>query len=410
MTTNGVEANHRPPVPCPHKTIPLITVGGQADARTPEQIRMSEEAILDRARIQANSVLVAANPAIRKLTRPVARSFRKTEAALERLRRFTLIGSTAQALEDRRKVRDRHANDGAEDRRRRPAWTLWVLWPAIVCNSLFEAIYLGENFRELLDVDEDMANPLYWAAYLPAVGLMVALMQAGTMIAQALFRRRDRTERREVLPKLFGPKMTLPRMVLPQHRKPDDLPWSSWGLPIAFTMALFTMLSAWALIRAYLATADGGRLQSYEYFAAGTLVLLAASVVVLKIITYNSYADSAAEATKLLKVAEKQSALLPEKAHERTTRHLDSWTSLNTALSAAENRAQSVIDEAANQVRSLRAESPQPPVGEIVKPELDSTILQYAHDVLARYDPGLLDAKLAKRTKALAEQFGSLQP
>ncbi len=405
MTVNGIEAHHRPPVPCPRKDLGLTPIGGsdgQERTRTPEQIRESENAILAKAHSQAVAVLVEENPTIKKLASLADRSYRKAEATLEKVEKFINIASAAEARLKHQQVLDLHANDGAEDRRRRPTWALWALWPTIIFSSVFEAIYLGENFRELLDIGEGQTF-LYWAAYLPAIVLMVALMLAGTMLAQALFRRRSRTERRLLLPELMK------RLVLPQTREPGDLPWPSWVLPVAFTAAVFSVLTAWALIRAYLATANGGRLQDYELYAAATLVLLAVAVVVLKIVTYNPYAYSANDAERLLKRADKRSTRLVDKVRTHVSRHQEHWMGLNIGISAVEAKAQRVINDAVIRVLEVRSNAEQPVVTELSPPELDTGALKYAYDVETRCHPDKLNEKLARQAEAVTEQFRAQQ-
>ncbi|MEU4449217.1 hypothetical protein AB0K14_11630 [Actinosynnema sp. NPDC050801] len=427
MTVNGsTTSSWRPAVPCPRDDLGLTPA---ARPRTAEQVREAEIAALVAAYSAGNAQLAAGHQVLVSACEAVIGTYRAAESAIDRVRTFVAIGSAAEARGAHQAVVDRHADDGPEDRRRVLAWARWAFWPVVLLSGVFEGVYLAKIFQQLLNVGP--GSFLYWTSYVPAVGLTVCLLVVGTMLAQAVFRHRSRVERR--LERGERGLRGVLRRLRTRHRdrdehaqrRPDDLPWPVWTLPVVFGIAVFAMLGSWAQIRAMLASVDNALLAPYEPYTAGMLVLLAAGVVVVKFLAHNPYADSAKAAAKQVKQAQATAEPLVEAARELTTTHYRSWLDLQARLAGAEASAKQSVENAVIHLREERsrtgAASPIDPPGQAVTSDdpsvvvatdtgvadlrLDFTVYAHSRAVADHYGPGKLHRRLKQATGALHGQF-----
>src|SRR2546430_466467 len=354
MTANGGSAagtgtSWRPAVPCPRGELSITSAPSR---QTEQNIRELEAAALVNAYSDANAGLAASHPPIAAACDAVARAYRAAEAAIGRLGRYVSTGRAEDARDRLAKVVSRHANDGPEDRRRVVRWARWLLWPAAFLATVFDGVYLGKVFQQILNVAP--GTVVYYLSYVPTVGITIALLVSGTWLAEAVVRHQTRVERRPHRGPLDAWRM-LRRLWFwregTEQRDPQELPWPSWLIPVAFFTAVFVTLGSWARIRAQLAVVDNSDLAPYEPYAAAMLVLLSVSVVALKFLAHNPYADSAAEARQLMKDAFTDSEPLLAEARDGVTAHHQAWIHLQTSLAATEAAAKRSVENTVGSIR-----------------------------------------------------------
>ncbi|RKT54261.1 hypothetical protein [Saccharothrix australiensis] len=389
-------------------------------------VEESEITALVRAYSAGNAVLVEEKQALASASAAVVRTFRQVQDAADRIRVFAGVGEVVEAGDARRAVVARHAADGPEDRRRVVRWARRLLWPAVVLSGLYDAVYLGDILQRLTSADEGSFE--YWAAYLPAVGLTLALLVAGALVAQALVRARGRAERATTRDAL-GVRLVLRRLVTWRdagRREHDDLPWPVWPLAVLFTVAVFTVLGSWAAIRAKMSGAEFAALKPYEPYAALLILLSAAAVVMLKVLGHNPFADEAATVAKDFAAVRDRAEALVARARELTVAHWQAWLDLEARWETARSRACRVVELAIVELRERRsasgAASPlQPPglavtdsvpellVGThagVVHLRLDFSVLDQVGVVAGTYSPEAAEQRVEERVAELLGQFG----
>ncbi|XVU20897.1 hypothetical protein ACQPZJ_26890 [Actinoplanes sp. CA-054009] len=296
MTRPGETSNGRryPSTPCGAgfpPVLPLTPVGNRQEPYDRDELSYAESARLTRATMAAEAAIVAARDGIREAHRRLVTAWHRGETAVRRVEEYAAGHRHGEAGRSRRRVLDRHAGDGAEDRRARPRWlSWWLVWPLILISAAYDTAFFAETFQTALDVPEDAPAWQNAISYIPGFGIAMALILCGSWLAVPLLRHRNRAERRPTRGRLDWP-IVLSRTFrrwrpAVESRRPGDLPWPSWPLPVAFLLALVGVMGTWAWLR-------GGDLldQRLRGPLAALLVLLTVSAIAFKASAHNPFQD-----------------------------------------------------------------------------------------------------------------------
>ncbi|WP_158712375.1 hypothetical protein [Streptomyces sp. NRRL F-5135] len=236
----------------------------------------------------------------------------RTEVAVQALARFEAVASLRTARAAQEAVEARHADDGARDRRRREPWIRMLRWPVIAAMAVFDAWYFMRVFQYLTSSEEAVSPVEQTVSFLPGVVLALALMLSGHTIAAPLHRLREWLHTfRESRPVL----VTL----------------GSLAPPVLYLAAVLTTVTVWALLRARDTGAGAEDIEGARYapgWVALLMLVLAITAVAMKIVAYNPYADSAAEARRGLLRARIAYALLVRRAGAALQAHEKVWSDL----------------------------------------------------------------------------------
>jgi hypothetical protein len=327
--TNGttVAGVFFPPSPCPPDAPCTSATDGQSKSSSratyqrgklaPELWENSEAATIIQAVTKADTTLVDAQPQIDAALDVLADRAAEAEGLLHALASFTSSRQLADAHAAKRRVIDRHAEDGPEDRRHRPRWVRWLAWPTVLAAAAYDTWFFAAVFRVLLDASDKPSDIGFWLSLLPGVMLTIALLVSAYWIAQAAQRANDLIERRlersrwwsRAIGKLTGrpPKITT--------RTADNLPWPRWwrgGLFGAFTIGT---LALWAVIRGGNALQQqldpsAPPAQTPPLSVALLLLLFSVAAIAIKILDHNPFADTDQKASADLARAQEQHTTL----------------------------------------------------------------------------------------------------
>ncbi|MFD5033129.1 hypothetical protein ACFWM0_22320 [Streptomyces sp. NPDC058405] len=236
----------------------------------------------------------------------------RTEEAIQALARFEAMASLRTARTAQEVVEARHVEDGAHDRRRRELWIRVLRWPVIAAMAVFDAWYFMQVFQYLTVSDAAVSLVERTVSFLPGVVLALGLMLSGHTIAAPLHRVREQLhamrERRPVLA-LLG----------------------SLGPPALYLVAVLTTVAVWALLRARDTAVGDGDIEGARFapgWVALLMLVLAITAVAMKVVAYNPYADSAAEARRSLLRARMTYALLVRRMGAALHKHERAWSDL----------------------------------------------------------------------------------
>jgi hypothetical protein len=299
------------------------------------QLSYAEAARLARARESAGEALVEAYDGIREAVARLDRARHRVGVALNRLSSLVSERRLGRAGEAFRRVLDEHAGDGAEDRRTRPVWqSAPVVWGLILICAVYDTFFFATTFQVALDTPADAP---WWekaVAYVPGLGIAMALIVAGTLIGKPLFRHRSRAERRSERGPLNW------RIVLARtfrewrpgkdRREAGDLPWPSWPLPVSFLLLVLAVLGVWAWLRG-----NDLRDQSLRWPLVALLLLLTIAAVLLKAIAENPFADHWALSRKRLEAVRRTARLREKEVRREITGLTDSWYRLQAVTEQA---------------------------------------------------------------------------
>ncbi|SHM59556.1 hypothetical protein [Cryptosporangium aurantiacum] len=396
---------------------------------TTEQIDDVEAAALLRAFAEANASLGRAHQTLQDRSKRMLETWHAARHTIEGVTRFTNADAVGQARSEAERVAQRHADDGPENRLRRRVRPTWLVWPALAASAVFDAAFVGVVVQQMLDFET--GSIAYYLAYLPGAGMAIALYVAGTMLAENLFRHRDRSSRRPTRDPLTP--WTLAKRVLwqwrpePEERKPSDLPWPRLTVPVVFAALVLGLLGVFGYIRAALAVRDFPELARVLPVFVILLLLLSLSTVALKVLVHNPYADRAAEVGKAVRDVEKRAADLQRTAHDAVAAHTDEWNTYRALVAGSEAEAHRVLQEGCARIldeRGRRArrgtlrlplDGPRWPA-ELWRgepgggPRIDWALLGYARDLVGRNDPELLERDLAAVVAAQNAQFRRAEP
>ena len=386
-----------------------------------------EAAALLRAFTAGNASLRESQGLVNAAGAELVSRYHAARAAIDGIDRFRSTGSVSEACEENARVVQRHTGDGPEDRRRRAVHPA-ALWVVLVVSAVFDASFIGSVMQQIFDVGSD--NILYYFAYLPGVGIAVCLYAAGALLAEHLFRRRERLGRRRMVPKL-NPAVAFRRAFWDwrpqmQVRRSDDLPWSRLPGPVLFTAFVFVLLGLAALARARESVREIPALRPYLVVFVVLIVLLSIGAVALKVLSHNPHAASSKQAKDLVSKAEEQATALVRDARWAAAEHVKAWNAVHAAIGTAEARAREVVEEACARMLETRARrSPrdttkitlplvwlawpggngQEPRRDTELPGLDRSIVKYAAEAAARHAPEPLEAALQAAVDQLNKQF-----
>jgi hypothetical protein len=421
LNTNGARASGRwtGPIPCPPRTSGPIPLN--SPTRVTEDVNALEAAALLRAFDAGNASLRASQPIVDAANNEMIGKWSTAMAAVDVIVRLRSVRAVAAASRDQTSVIQEHANDGPEDRRRRPMWKP-MIWIILGIAAVFDASFVGNVMQRILHVGPHQV--MYWLAYLPGVGLAMCLLGSGTMLAEHLFRRRTRIARRLSLPRL-NPLIVLRRVFWawrPEEvtRAENDLPWSRLFAPLLFLGATLGLLGVLAYVRAAIAP-DVGVLADMEPAFVVLLMLLSIAAITVKVLAHNPYADRSERSAQSLKKITAVARTAVDRARQRASEHAQSWNLLQSSIAASEGRAREVVEAACADILESRGHkgvkgSIELPLVYLRWPGRDSDvdsqlpnlnleILDYARDRAADMSPATLETRLEAEVSALHAQF-----
>ncbi|RZE02815.1 hypothetical protein C0Q64_11085 [Streptomyces albidoflavus] len=317
--------NHRG-IPCHHgcgcDVRNLVYSAEQGPERAPDHLDNGEMRMLLRAAREVAEIVSHNRDQLAVLRARTIDAHARTEEAIQSLARFEAAASLRTARRAQETVDQRHAEDGAYDRRRREMWIRVLRWPVIVSMALFDAWYFMRVFQYLTASEEGLSLVEQAVSFLPGVVLALALMLSGHAIAAPLYRMRE-------------------WMNMHRDRRPGLSLLGSLTLPVLYLSAVLSTVTVWALLRARdtgLEEAGGARYA--PGWVAVLMLVLAVTAVAMKVVAHNPYADSAAEARRHHLRARLTYAWLVRRVGKALREHERAWSDLCA-----------VRDELASQVR-----------------------------------------------------------
>lgn len=420
--TNG--RRWQPPVPCPATT----TLLGDPVMPARSRVEDIEAAALLRAFSRANATLLRARKDLDKASDLVVDTFHQAQQAIDKITRYVYRRKIVQAREAEGDVAREHADDGPEDRRRRPLpkWTVWVV---LIVAAVFDVAFVGNVVQRIFGAGP--TDLLYWLAYLPGLGLALGLFVAGQRLAEHLFRHRERATRSSsrgpLNPWLLLRKVFWDWRPKEQTRQQRDLPWDRLAGPAVFASLIVALLGSGAYIRATQARSFAA-LESFKPVFVGLLVLLSISALAVKVLTHNPHADNAHDARKGMDRVGGQAKKLTEGARKPLVEHGKAWNALRSAILTAEGEAVRIVEEECARIldeRGQRGEKgplqlpltvlqwpdeDQQRTEQPVLPTLRVDILQDSREVADRHHPKTIRWAFTAAVAALNRQFRTSDP
>lgn len=375
-STNGVGSPRPrqffPPSPCPPGTpcgstvltlsAPSATRAHERGKLAPEKLANTEAARLIAAAAAAEAELAAAEPQISAAVRELARRAATTAGRLDDLAAFAAGRDVAAAYGAVRDVRERHAQEGAEDRRRKPAWVRWLTWPTVVAAALYDTWFFSGVFRGLLDASDSPGDPGFWLSLMPGVMLTVGLLVTAQLLATAIVRARAHGERRPTRIRWRARRAARRTETdpVPEQRSDGGLPWPRWWGAVLFGVFVVGTLGWWAVIRAETAVAhelnpDVPDVVTPPLAVAVLLLLFSCVAIAIKVCHYNPYADSDREARAAVRAAEQRRTTLSTAVGEAITDQESALADADALLGRLRERAYRRLDEAMAELLRERA-------------------------------------------------------
>ncbi|MFF5081611.1 hypothetical protein ACFY36_31570 [Actinoplanes sp. NPDC000266] len=426
MTRPGETSNGRryPSTPCGAgfpPVLPLMPAGNRQEPYDRNELSYAESARLTRATMAAEAAIVAARDGIREAHRRLVTAWHRGETAVRRVEEYAAEHRHGEAGRSRRRVLDRHAGDGAEDRRARPRWlSWWLVWPLILISAAYDTAFFAGTFQTALDVPVDAP---WWhtaISYIPGFGIAMALILAGSWLAVPLLRHRNRAERRPTRGRLDW-RVVLSRTFLRwrpsvETRRPGDLPWPSWPLPVAFLLALVGVLGAWAWLRG-----DGLIDDRLRGPLAALLVLLTVSAIAFKASAHNPFKDRDVESRVGLARSGEELTRLEKGARDELGEHTTAWQDFHAAVEDAAADSRRHVVQAWAEIADERGRhgltGPIAPrfasadgegvifEGLLPAPAVRSLVLGDAGQAVERYRPSALEDRLTTALRAATDQL-----
>ena len=425
-TDDSGNGRRYPGAPCTggiSATLPLLQIAARPEKYEKGELSYAESARLTRAAIAADAVITAAREGIRQNFRRLVTAWHSGETAVRQVEDFAAGHRLGEAGRSRRRVLDRHAGDGPEDRRARPRWlSWWMVWPLILMSAAYDTAFFASTFQTALDMPRDAP---WWhkaISYIPGFGIAMALILAGSWLAVPLLRHRSRAERRTMRGRLNW-RVVLSRTFLrwrpnPDSRRPDDLPWPSWPLPVGFLLVLLGVLGMWAWFRG-----DGlidGRLQGP---LVALLVLLTVSAIAFKASAHNPFMDRDVESRAELSGSRREVTRLETGARAELGELTAAWQDFHAAVEDAAAESRRPIIEAWAEIADERgrhgltgavaphfasADNDMSGVvfeGLLPAPAVRTLVLGDAADSVDRYQPVVLEERLTVALRELTAQL-----
>ncbi|MEA5364476.1 hypothetical protein VA596_33435 [Amycolatopsis sp., V23-08] len=296
MPENGSHSDGHPPsllspVRCPPKA-PCADQAQETYEAT--QLSNAETAELVKAKIAVQQELSEARPQLDHAVAELRRVEGESKLALHALGRFTHSGELADRHAGVRRIWRRHENDGPEDRRRRPRWLRWVLVPAVIAAGAFETAFLARIFANLVNMDISL-NPVSWAALLPGLLIVTAVLVVGHLLGEAWARARAHSERDATRDRLIPRLLAFIQLTKgSRQRSADDLPWPRWPVALLFTLLVVGTMGIWAYIRAVQAQDKVNEILNVAF--ALLLLMFTLTAIAVKVISHNPFADAEKDA------------------------------------------------------------------------------------------------------------------
>lgn len=309
-----------------------------------------EAAALQRAHIRASGIQVDSLDRLDALSDRILETRGRAVNAIGDIERYAALGAAGHARTGRSKVLARHASDGPEDRRDSRVHRV-IPWIALIASGVFDASFVSTVIRSFLNLPPSMYNVLL--SLLPGLGLSLGLLAVGTVLGEALLRRRIARIRAPFKPPSAFAKamemLTSGRKAESsgEKREPDDLPWPDLTGPLLLAAAVLCLMTIWAWIRASYTLAGGhvSSLGSLEPAFVVLLLLLSLTTIALKVLAHNPYARRDRESNNALKAAEKRCSDLIVRGRGMITAHHQAWLRLGSALARTEHLAHAEVEE-----------------------------------------------------------------
>lgn len=359
INPNGSATGRRyPTVACGggNPTVLSLLPTAKSVAYRPDELSYAESARLTRAALEADAAIVTARDGIRQALRNLVKAFNDGEAAVRKVEDYTAGHRLADAADARRRVVDRHAGDGPEDRRDRPRWlSWWLVWPLIFLSSAYDTAFFAGTLRDALDVQDHAPWWEQGLSYLPGFGIAMALILCGSWLAVPLLRHRSRAERRATRGRLNW-RVVLSRAFVrwrpdEESREPDDLPWASWPLAIGFLLMLVGVLGTWAWLRG-----DGLFDHRLQGPLAALLVLLTLSAIAFKASAHNPFKERDEKSRAELASSREELAELETAARAKLGEHTQTWQEFHGEVEDAAAASRRIIMRAWADIADERAQ------------------------------------------------------
>lgn len=353
-------------------------------------------------------------PELERRRTTVVAAHEAAQSSLSELRRLSTLGEAMNAQAAVAAVEQRHANDGAEDRRHR-LWPAWIPWAVVVGAGIFETWFFGQIFRFVSNVDASTIPGRIGAliSYLPGLMLAATVALAGTLLGEPFARWKDRKEGR-----------------------PTAEPRPIWWVAAPFAACLLVVVGLLSLARAQFL--QGTRAEEANLVPEWSLILLMLMVtvgaVVVKAVTHNPFAASAERAERNLEKAYKVYRELQKEVDKRLTELRVAWHELQAIYLESRSGVQNIavvrlyawpseqnrrsVDALGNgmvpRVPSLELADPlyHPSVDDMLTgleqtadPQPALGLLLHAEQVLVRYHPEPLDEERRKLIDDIDKQF-----
>lgn len=337
---------------------PNGTVGDSPqDAR---RLSGRESAALQRAHTRASGIQVDSLNGLDTTSDRVLETYATAVNAIEGIERYAALGAAEQARIGRRKVLNRHASDGPEDRRDSRVHRV-IPWVALIASGVFDASFVSTVIRSFLNLAPSTGN--IFLSFLPGLGLSLGLLVVGTVLGEALLRRRIATSRALLKPpSAFANAMELlisgrKTRSTGEKREPDDLPWPDLTGPLLLAAIVLCLMAIWAWMRASYTIAGGhvSSLGSMEPAFVVLLLLLSLTTIALKVLAHNPYAQRERMSRRAIKAAEKRCSELIVHGRGAITVHHKAWMRLGSALARTEHLAHAEVEEVCASILETRS-------------------------------------------------------
>lgn len=292
------------------------------DDHAPGDLDNGELSVLLAARLGGHAVIDAAMTRVQQLVETLAAAHTAATGSVTDLLVDVSRRSVEAAVAAVAAVEARHAGDGPEDRRRRkvPRWLPYAVIPMV---GLVETTFLAAILAQIVDA-ESIWRGEGLAGLAVGVVIAVACGLAGVLFAEPYLRSHDRRDR----------------------GADSDLHPPQWHFPLGFALALAVVLSMWAFVRANAESSGFGVPPVPAVAVVVLMLMLSVTGAALKMLTYNPFADSAAEAAEALESARAERSGCSAAAEQARLDLDTAWLRLRGALDGVRQHVAGQYDDA----------------------------------------------------------------